>query len=61
MPANVKGALVIAAGYLAMILCALLIVFYAKKAKQQIEEKEPDKYDLTGRIMSSLFKDLFRK
>ncbi len=61
MPANVKGALVIALGYLAMIAAAAVIVFYIKKANTEIKEKPEDKYDLGARITSYVFKDLFKK
>ena len=61
MSANVKGALVISLGYLAMIAAAAVLVFYIKKANTEIKDKPEDKYDLGARITSYFFRDLFKK
>ena len=61
MSANVKGALVISLGYLAMIAAAVVIVYYMKKMNAEVKEKPEDKYDLGARITSYIFKDLFKK
>ena len=61
IPANIKGALILSLGYLAMIAAAIIITFYARKAKEERQNKPSDPYDLVGRISDSIFKDLFRK
>ena len=60
MPANVKGALLIALGYVAMIAAAVAATFYIRKAKQENQNKPADKYDLVGRITDYIFKDIFK-
>lgn len=61
MPANVKGALVISLGYLAMIAAAVVIVYYMKKMHAEVKDRPEDKYDLGARITSYIFKDMFKK
>jgi hypothetical protein len=60
MPANVKGALLIALGYVAMIAAAVAATLYIRKAKQENQNKPADKYDLVGRITDYIFKDIFK-
>ena len=61
IPANIKGALILGLGYLAMIAAAIVITLYVRKAKEERENKPSDRYDLVGRISDSIFKDLFGK
>ena len=60
IPANVKGALLIGLGYVAMIVAAVLITFYMRKAREETQNKPADKYDLIGRITDHIFKDNFK-
>lgn len=60
MHANVKGALLIALGYVVMIAAAVAAAFYIRKAKQENQNRPADRYDLVGRITDYIFKDIFK-
>lgn len=57
---NVKGGLLIALGYVVMIVAAVVISFSIRKAREDNQNKPADKYDLVGRISDYIFKDLFK-
>lgn len=61
MAANVKGALIISLAYLAMIAGAVVATFYFRKAAADPEKKSENRYDLADKIISGVFKELFRK